>query len=171
MKALTERITLLKDIRIFKDLSDKQIELVAGRLQEECMVQGTVIIKEFDRGDTMYLLWEGEVDISRTLTLRLSKYDYGQRDKVLTRLTAHNKLFFGETGLLDMGERTATVVAATRCRMLIFHKADFDDLVAQDPELGYKVVKHICEVVSERLRKANEDVLKLTTALSMALHR
>lgn len=161
----------LREFNIFGDLSDDQLARLSTKLTDCHFRKGEVIIKEFDKGNNMFLLLKGDVDISRTLMLRLSKYDYGQRDKVLTRLSSTDRLFFGETGLLGMGDRTATVVAASDCRMMVLEKEDFDELVIEDPEMGYKIVKRICNALSLRLRKANEDVLKLTTALSIAVNR
>lgn len=170
-KDIRERAKILKEFGIFEDLSEGQLEAIATILKEEVVPEGTTIIKESEKGDKLYILLEGSVEISRSLTLRLSKYDYGQREKLLSRMTAKDRVFFGETGLIGDSERMATVVATTRSRLLALDRKDFDIIVERDPELGYKVMKKICKELVEKLRSANEDILKLITALSIALHR
>jgi hypothetical protein len=50
-------------------------------------------------------------------------------------------------------------------------KSDFLRLAEQNPRVGYKVTRNIAQLLCSRLRKADEDAIKLTTALSMALSR
>jgi CRP-like cAMP-binding protein len=168
---MKEKARILKEFEIFEDLSDEQLEAVSEVLWEEVVPEGTTIIRESEKGDTLYLLLEGSVEISRSITLRLSRYDYGRREKLLSRMTAKERVFFGETGLLEDSDRMATVVATTRCRLLALDRAGFEMLSERDPVLGYKVMRRICKTLVERLRGANEDILKLVTALSIALNR
>ena len=42
-------------------------------------------------------------------------------------------------------------------------------LFEKDPDFGYKVIRNIAQTLAERLEKANQDILKLTTAFSLAL--
>lgn len=77
--------------------------------------------------------------------------------------------FFGEMGLLSDLERSATITTETECEILELSRADFERLVASDPELGYRLVHNIALVLAERLRRTDLDVLKLTAALSLAL--
>ena len=41
----------------------------------------------------------------------------------------------------------------------------------KEPSIGFRIVLTISRIISSRLRKTNEDVLKLTTALSLALSK
>ena len=168
---MKERARILKEFEIFEDLSDEQLEAVSEVLKEEVVPEGTEIIRESEKGDTLYLLLEGSVEISRSITLKLSRHDYGRREKLLSRMTANERVFFGETGLLGDSDRMATVVATTRCQLLVLDRAGFEMLSERDPVLGYKVMRKICKTLVERLRGANEDILKLITALSIALNR
>ena len=48
-------------------------------------------------------------------------------------------------------------------------RADFERLTTADPLLGYRLMRNVAVVLADRLRSTDLDVLKLTTALSLAL--
>lgn len=118
----------------------------------------------------MYILVSGRVEVSRTLTLRLSEGGFGEGEKTFTQLDGKDHPLFGEMALLSEGsQRGATVTALTLCEMLEIQHGDFDRLCQKDPDLAYKVFRNMARSLSARLRSTNQDVLKLTTALSLAL--
>lgn len=67
-------------------------------------------------------------------------------------------------------KRTATIKAITNCVLYEIKKDDFLKLAEEDYELGYRILLNLARIVSARLRKADEDTIKLTTALSVILH-
>jgi CRP-like cAMP-binding protein len=62
-------------------------------------------------------------------------------------------------------------VALTDCRMLEISKSDFLRLAEENPRIGYRITRNIVQMLCSRLRKTDEDTIKLTTALSIALSR
>lgn len=165
-------MAFLRGVSIFKGLSDEQIRKVRERMSTKIFEAGTPIIREgeIDADNVMYILEEGTVEISKTVTLKVSSTDFGQKEKSFIRLTGAMRPFFGEMSMLEENtERSATVAALDRCATLVITKKDFEALAAEDPVIGYVVVTNIARVLADRLRKTNNDVLKLTTALSLAL--
>ncbi len=45
----------------------------------------------------------------------------------------------------------------------------FFKLAQEDHQLGYRIILNLAKIVSIRLRKANEDTIKLATVLSIVL--
>jgi CRP-like cAMP-binding protein len=162
-----EEIAFVKRINIFKDLSDDQIERLLGIVTRKTFKQNEAIIKEGEVGDTMYILLEGTVEISKSLTMKVGRHAFEQMEKSFVRL--EGKLCFGEMGMLQQDERSATVAAVTDCVVFEVTQKDFDRYCETDPLAGYRIVRMIAQVVSGRLRTENQNVLKLTTALSLAL--
>lgn len=66
-------------------------------------------------------------------------------------------------------KRTATIRTVTQCRFYEMKNDDFLRLAEADHELGYRILLNLARIVSARLRKADEDTIKLTTALSIML--
>jgi len=130
---------------------------------------GSLIIHEGDVGDDIFLLEKGVVDVHKTLTIVTFRQDFGTKERSFIRLTGEDHCFFGEMGLFGKNTRSATVKAVTQCSLMVIKGEDLRKLFNNQPRIGYAVVKNIGLILSDHLRKTNEDVFKLTTALSLAL--
>lgn len=161
----------IKKFKIFSELEDNQVETVRNLMTEVEFPKGAVIIQEGGKGDDMFLLKEGLVEISKSLTLAVGKSDISQKEKSLIRLSADAFLFFGEVAFFEDSVRTATVTAVEPCKLYKMGKNEFEKIGNEHPDIGFKIVKKICEVVCGRLSKTSQDVMKLTTALSFALSK
>ncbi len=127
-----------------------------------------LIICEGRTGDEMFIFLEGEVRVSRKLTM-LAELEHNEISKTLMTMSSKEKPFFGEMGLPGQQERTASVIARASCRLLIIGQKTFERLCDDDPKMGFAILKRIALTAGERLLKTNKDVMKLTTALCLAL--
>ncbi len=166
-----EEAKFLKAVPILKDLDDEELGLFLKIARRVRFPQGKAVLTEGENGDTMYIIEEGMVEISKTLVLHTGQEESRDRDKVLSKLSAEDHPAFGEVALFENSKRTATVVAVTDCLFLEISKPDFLALAEENPRLGYKIARNIAHLLCSRLRKADEDTIKLTTALSIALSR
>jgi CRP/FNR family transcriptional regulator, cyclic AMP receptor protein len=162
-----ETPAVLRDIPVFKGLTDVQLATVAAVLKRTRVRSGKVIIREGDRAGSLYVLTSGSVGTSRRMGLAAQGPDQPEKRKVLVHLSAPQ--FFGEMGLLTELERSASITADVECELLEFTREDFERLAAGDAALGYRLVRNIAVVLAERLRRTDVDMVKLTTALSLAL--
>lgn len=156
----------LAGVELFRDLADAQLRAVAGVLRRRRADAGEAILVEGERSSSAFVLVAGSVETTKRFGA-VAPDGAGERQKVLVRLAAPQ--FFGEIGLLEDAERSATVRAATACELLELRKEDFDRLVEGDLRLGYVLMRNIAVVLIGRLRRTDRDVLKLTAALSIAL--
>ena len=165
-------LSFLRKIPLFVGLSDNRLELIKKIISERTVGAGSLIIKEGTRGTEMFILLDGEVEVSKSLLLKVAGRGMDQRDKSLIRLTGDDYAFFGEMALFDSSaERSASVTAKSKCVIAEIAQEDFFNLTESDHEIGYRVLKNIVTIISNRLDKTTQDVLKLTTALSLALER
>lgn len=130
-----------------------------------------VIMYEGDIGDAMFFLVEGVVNVTKNLTLKTGPKDYSSMEKAIDKLDASKAFVFGEMAMFENDVRSATITAATDCLLFEIKRKDFEELAQKNPRLGYILVKIIARLLCERVRKNNQDILKLTTALSIALTR
>jgi CRP/FNR family cyclic AMP-dependent transcriptional regulator len=159
----------LRKTFIFKDLDDREVEEVLEISQERRFVNGEIITQEGERGDSMFILIDGNVEVSKTLTMKLEQGDFTEREKILTRAKAEDNLVFGEIAMIDQENRSASVVTTTECILLEINREDFLGLLDKRPEMGVKVLRRLAELLATRLRQSSQDVIRLTTALSVAL--
>ncbi len=169
--ALVGELGFLKQVRLFADLNEAQLTALFAILKPRRFHAGETIIREGEVGESMFVLLEGRVDISKSLTLKVGRHQFEQADKSLSELTADQHACLGEMGIVGEDERSATVQAVTDCTVLEMGRRDFEAFCRADPLAGYLIARRIVQAVSDRLRSANRDILKLTTALSLALSR
>ncbi|MDQ5985536.1 MAG: hypothetical protein CSYNP_01247 [Syntrophus sp. SKADARSKE-3] len=162
--------SLIREPEVFKNISPDCIRTVLNIAKRVTYAAGEVIVKEGDIGDTMYIMMEGTVEVVKSLVLSdvVDEQDE-EKNKVFTTLNARDHAVFGEIALLDTMKRTATIKALTECSLYEIKKDDFLALAEENYELGYRISLNLARIVSARLRKADEETIKLTTALSIIL--
>jgi CRP/FNR family transcriptional regulator, cyclic AMP receptor protein len=167
-----QKLQFLSKVKLFKGTTDEQLAKIEYLLNEKKVQRGEVIIEENTPGHEMFILVDGKVAVSHSLTLKVSKNSFEEKDKALNFLDAKNFSCFGEIALIEpTSTRTATVTAQTECTLFVIERRDFENLCENDYQLGYLLVRNIAEEICSRLKKYNDDLLKLTTALSIALSR
>lgn len=164
---MTIDVESLRGIPIFGPLSDGQLREVAAAVRRRVVPAGTVIFREGERSTSVYILVRGSASTTKRLGLAVRDPVETPKQKVLVHLAAPQ--FFGEVGLLSDLERSATITTESECEIIELARADFERLAERDPDLGYRVLRSIAVVLTERLRRTDLDVVKLTAALSLAL--
>ena len=156
-------------IFLLQDMDAAEIQEILKIAQPRTYPAGAVIITEGEAGTTMFIMREGEVDITKRLGLVLD--EEVPRERIIIRLKADEGVCFGEMALLENEPRSATVTAATDCQLLEIAREDFLGLIQQDRDLGCKLLLRLAQLLSRHLRKTNQDMVKLTTAMAIALGR
>jgi len=160
----------LSSFPIFHSLSASQLAKVQEIIHEKKHSADETVLREGEHGDCMYLLLSGEVEVSKSLTLVLGRGDVGQRDKSLTRFNADDCAYFGEMAMLrEDSTRSATVKVLRDSVLGQISRDDFLRLCESDAELGYRIMRNMAWTLCRRMEKTNQDILKLTTAFSLAL--
>ncbi len=122
MVELSQKIAFLKKIHLFSGLSDAQIALVAERLQEEKYLSGDTILQEGEISDRFYLLYTGEVKVTRN-----------QKGVELRLATLVSGDYFGEMSAQTKTARTASVTATKKTVLFALSGSDVNDFCAQFP--------------------------------------
>lgn len=134
----TERISaVLQEVWLTRDLPEADRVALAPYLQLEHYPSGTVLCREQDVGDALFILVDGRARVS-------------VGDTFLTTLTGGNA--FGELCLVQGERRSATVVAGSEVVAYRLSRAHFHELVARRPALGARLTLAILGHVGERLR-------------------
>ena len=162
----------LKNFLIFKDLNEDEVSQFSTHLNKITVEKGSRFIVEGDKGDSIYLLLKGRVEINQALTLSMNKSETDDREKSIIVLTSDEYPQFGEMSIFSEGDtRTANVRAETSCILAQLHKTDLFNICELSPKVGYKVMRNLGQIITKNLVKANQNVLKLTTAFSLILDR
>ena len=151
------KIQLFSDFNIDDENDCRILRAVYDSMVIENYQKGDVIIEEGKIGDDFYILYKGEVHISR-------KTPAG--DKIaLADLSSDMNIFFGETALISDDPRTATVQALTDCRCIALSSTKFLAVCDKEPLLGYRVLLKLAQRMAKTIRDTNSDKATLYEAL------
>jgi CRP-like cAMP-binding protein len=107
---------------------------------------GTVIFKEGEEGDQMFIVQDGRVKVSRVI---------GGKEQMLAVLGKGD--FFGEMALVTRERRTATVTTLEPVRLLAFNQEGFLNMINKNPKIALNVIDKLCR----RLSYANQHLRHL----------
>lgn len=165
-------ISDIKNIPLFLGLNESQLKDLVNIMELRKIDENTTFIQEGTHGDEMFILLKGSVEISRSLIIKQQNKSLNKSDKSFLQLDDSTRPFFGEIGLFDENsKRSASVMTKKASSLAILKKETFFNLIESNHSIGYKVLLNLVKIVSSRLDKTSQDVLKLTTALSLALER
>jgi CRP-like cAMP-binding protein len=161
----------LSSLGILSGLSRSQLDSVLAICCRVKFASGEVIMKEGELGDTMYFFVEGQVKVTKELTLKVGRAAFSQADKSMVTIKPGPSGVFGDMAMFGDEPRSATITAVGECVLYEIKRDLFTGLCERDPELGVRLLRRVASVLCERIRKGNSDVLKLSTALSLALSK
>jgi len=167
---LFPKLEYLKKVSLYKDLDEDNIKVILSAMKVQKIEANSIIIKEGTTGDDLFILLEGEVEISKSLVLPEWVEAAQHQEKSLVRLSEKNYPFFGEMTIFEQeSERSASITAKRSCLMAKISKLDLWKIFEKDNHIGMIINRNIAAELVKRLRKANKDILKLTTAFTLAL--
>ena len=107
---------------------------------------GEIIVRQGDVGDNMFVIQEGRVEV-------LNETD---GKEIRLRIAGEGE-FMGEMAIFERVNRTATLRAMGRVRVLTIDKKNFLRRVHEDPSLAFRIVKNM----SRRIRELSDEIARL----------
>lgn len=136
-------------INFFEGLTNEVVEKFTRDLHRIRIPQGQAIIAEHTRGDNLFLICRGKIEISKVLD---------SRDTPNARLSVLEPGdFFGEMSIIDNEPRSANALALEDVELLVIDKESFTHLVFEYPVVMFNLIR----TMSHRLRSTNEKFIEL----------
>jgi NTE family protein len=143
---------LLHAIPLFAALSPEAQAFIQTRLTREVFASGETIVRQGDTGDSLYIITDGLV--------KVTKRGRAGASHELARLRAGDH--FGEMSLLAGQPRSADIVAVTDTATVTLRKADLDRVMQEYPAIAVQFSK----VLSQRLRDTSQANVRVSRALT-----
>jgi MFS family permease len=139
-----ERIIVLKNTQLFSQTPENVLSSIAPIMKEVIYSESQEIFAKGDLGDSMYIIYAGEVGIYDG-PKQLALFGKGE--------------IFGELALLDTEPRSATTVAESDVLLFRIDQEDFFELMEERDEILRNVLRILCQ----RIRVQNEKMRILST--------
>jgi len=135
----------------FGGLSDAGLDLLVSMLVERRVDAGATVVKEGEPGRSMFIVHAGQLVVSRLLksgrSLRMSDLAPGD--------------FFGEMTLIEMQNRSATVVAESPTVLYELTARELYKCYKADIHAYVMVMQNINRELCRRLRRADNRIAEL----------
>lgn len=110
--------------------------------------QEQIIVREDDEAHTFFIIVSGTVHVA-VLT---------SEGKQSILATLHKGEFFGEMAVLDGERRSASVIAADECTLIMLYRKSFMEILSQYPRIAIQMLIEM----SKRLRRSNRHINSLS---------
>ncbi len=127
-------IQALRDVPLFVDLDERDLEQLARQLHERRFAEGTEVTVEGSSGAGFFVIAEGNADVS-----------VGSEHVATLGPGDH----FGEIALIDDGVRSASIVAATDLLCYGLTPWEFRPFVEEHPKVAWALL----QVLARRFRE------------------
>ena len=153
-RAVADRFKVLRDLPLFRSLTDDEVRTLAAGLSHVIYTAGEVCTRQGAVAHWLYILTAGTVEIRTTIDPD-GEGPLPGSTKVVGRLTAPE--VFGEMGLITGQQRTADVVAVTDVDCFRLDKATFERVLLGRPEIATEL--------SDRLAKRRVELIAVRDGL------
>jgi hypothetical protein len=152
-----EKIIFLKEVPFFQGMTVDQLKVLANVCEEQLFDEDARIFNAGDSGGALYVVISGRVAIEQ----EKRKGSFAR----LATIEAHS--YFGEMNLFDNSPRSDTAIALQDTLTLRLRREPLIALARQYPDLSLELIN----VLSQRLREANDRVADLTRTRPRELHK
>ena len=151
----SDTIKFLESHHLFRGIPSKDLAIIFPFLETKSFEAGDRITEEATPGDAIYVITEGSVAVTKRKPDGSGSAFLESLDKGAT---------FGEMGLLEGSERSASVTAREHTETLVLSDQAFRDVFTFRPETYRMIMGNLARDLSRRLRRANARISELAPA-------
>jgi CRP/FNR family transcriptional regulator len=157
MLSAIEKVIFLKEVPFFQGMTVEQLRILANVCEEEFFPAEARLFNEGDPGGVLYVVVSGRVGIEQ-------EKHRGSFARLAT-VGAHS--YLGEADFFDNSRRTNSAIAVQDTLTLRLRREPLIALARQNPDLSLELIN----VLSVRLREANDRIAELTRTRPRELHK
>lgn len=139
------RLKILQNMPIFGGIRADMLECLLDMAEIVSVPQGAYFFRENERGTSMYVLEHGRVSVVKS---------WKGQNYLLMEM--HEGDCFGEMSLIDLGPRTASVIALEECSAIKLSNGNILKIYQKDLEQFTLIQMNIGREISRRLRHLDE---------------
>jgi CRP-like cAMP-binding protein len=145
---LTTELTALP---LFAGLAENDLQLLAGLIEIQESVEGSVLFEQGGRARKLYILISGGVEV------RFKPED----GEILTVACLERGGVFGWSAALGRSKYTSCAVCVQDSRLLSIEGDELRELCETHPQTGVVILERLAGVIAERLRNTHQHVVAM----------
>ncbi len=138
----------LADLPLFQDFAPAQLALFDPHFKQFACPAETVIFKQDEQADFLYLLLKG------TVAIHFKPYD----GPAITIIHLHRGDVFGWSAVVGSEYYTSSSFSTSEVETIRIRGSDLWNLVLENPETGRIILERLANVVSPRWKHAHAEV-------------
>lgn len=127
-------------------LTKEELSALATSGKVRTFQKGAIVISEGDETTSFFAIEDGEVEV----------YCADEGGKEVTFNVLSDGEYFGELVIISAGSRSASVRALRKSKFLVVAKTDFELCLKDNPEIMFKITKHLASRVRELTEQASD---------------
>jgi CRP-like cAMP-binding protein len=143
-------ISFFKKSKLFHDFTGEELQLLLPLAKRAVYDQGAYIVREEEKGDELFLIQSGSVEILKRDEEHQTEFHLG---------LLHENDSFGEMAVLGKQVRMASAKAVEKTEIVILHLKDLHLLANQSPVFS-KLLINLAKKSVKHLERANQAVVK-----------
>jgi len=140
-------LDFLKSCMVFKELEIIDLNILLPMFKKKEIEAGKTVFVENMPGESLYLIEEGEIDISKMLS---------EGDEQLLVTIGPGEVF-GELAILDKAPRSATARVSKDVVLWRLEREDFEVLCDDHPVSALRFVRNLVNLFCNRIRENNQE--------------
>ena len=134
-------VNVIRRFDCFRHLTDEQVEAIAKISNSVCYPKGHVLFEEGQKGDYLYLLVDGDVDVFYTNPKTgLEKVDTISSDEIV-----------GCSAMVPPYVYAATQRTLSDVEVLEIGIEQLREIIDNDPRIGLSIQEHIIKILNDRI--------------------
>lgn len=143
--------SFLKQVQLFKELSDLQLAAICVKIKIENYSAKSFLFSENNIRKNLFLIYDGEVELFK-------RTPYGEEK----RLSIFSKYdFLGEGALMDDSPHSTSARATKDSKIFILTRDSFKELMKEQNETALAILSSVGKVISRRMSAANTRVINI----------
>jgi len=142
----------LSEFALFRNLPEVLLDKIAVLCEEVTFSKGDHIFREGEEADKLHFLMDGKLVLKVKLTSR--------PESITVSAVGQKYESFGWSGIVPPFHYTASAICETECKVLTIQGDGFMQLLEENPNAGFTVMRRLTELVASRLRNSRQALLK-----------
>lgn len=141
-------LNLLRKLYLFKDLTEKELTVVAGAASSKSYMRGDEVFTQGERAKALYLIQSGTIQINQKPV----------SGDVINVARLGEGAHFGEMAFIDGENRSATATAAEQSELIVIEYDKLSDIFISNPAIATHFYRQMAHFLCGRLRVTTTDL-------------